>query len=95
MSVAELYRIGDTIEIREQGGAGRMVSLHPSLQRTPTPEEGTDSEVRNNQTQMGLLCQERGCQSSQNMMSTPLTCMVANIKVMSKLRPGAAFLNTA
>ena len=48
MSVAELYRIGDTIEIREQGGAGRMVSLHPSLQRTPTPEEGTDSEVRYN-----------------------------------------------
>ena len=47
VSVAELYRIGDTIEIREQGGAGRMVYLLPSPQRTPSPEEGTDTEVHN------------------------------------------------
>ena len=48
VSVAELYRIGDTIEIREQGGAGRMVYLLPSPQRTPSPEEGADIEVHFN-----------------------------------------------
>ena len=45
ISVAELYKINDTIEIREQGGAGRMVFLLSSPQRTPSPEEGTDTEV--------------------------------------------------
>ena len=46
ISVSELHKISDTIEIREQGGAGRMVYLLPSSERTPSPEEGTDMEVQ-------------------------------------------------
>ena len=53
ISVAELYKINDTIEIREQGGAGRMVYLLSSPQRTPSPEEGTDTEVRDQRTGWG------------------------------------------
>ena len=44
--MSELHKINDIIEIREQGGAGRMVYLLPSSERTPSPEEGTDNEVK-------------------------------------------------
>ncbi|XP_061175452.1 meiosis regulator and mRNA stability factor 1-like isoform X2 [Saccostrea echinata] len=43
ISVSELYKMRDTIEIREQGGAGRMVYLansSPPLSTTPCSEPG-------------------------------------------------------
>ncbi|KAL5019265.1 hypothetical protein ScPMuIL_004987 [Solemya velum] len=44
ISVSELYKMKDTIEIREQGGAGRMVFLVPGI-HAPTPEDNIDVEV--------------------------------------------------
>ena len=37
ISVSDLYKMRDVIEIREQGGSGRMVYLSSVLQLTPTP----------------------------------------------------------
>jgi hypothetical protein len=35
----------DTIEIREQGGAGRMIHLAPELRKTEQPNDTEDGEV--------------------------------------------------
>ncbi|XP_048760043.2 meiosis regulator and mRNA stability factor 1-like isoform X2 [Ostrea edulis] len=50
ISVSELYKMRDTIEIKEQGGAGRMVYLAnspPPLSSTPSsePGEGDRTEI--------------------------------------------------
>jgi len=45
ISVSELYKMRDIIEIREQGGAGRMVYLASSLHNTTTTNETADGEV--------------------------------------------------
>ncbi|XP_071106106.1 meiosis regulator and mRNA stability factor 1-like [Haliotis cracherodii] len=44
ISVSELYKMRDTLDIREQGGAGRMVYLAPVLAKPPTPLEASDTE---------------------------------------------------
>lgn len=36
----------DIIDIREQGGAGRMVYLLEDVRSTPSPQDNTDMEVR-------------------------------------------------
>ena len=35
----------DTIEIREQGGAGRMIHLAPELRKAEQPKDTEDGEV--------------------------------------------------
>lgn len=45
VSVSELYQMKDTIEINEQGGAGRMIHLAPALKKTVPIEEQEDPEV--------------------------------------------------
>ena len=46
VSVSELYKMRDTIEIVEKGGAGRMIHLAPGLKK-PKPDTPNveDSEV--------------------------------------------------
>ncbi|XP_052765793.1 meiosis regulator and mRNA stability factor 1-like isoform X2 [Mya arenaria] len=47
VSVSELYKMRDTIEIVEKGGAGRMIHLAPGLKRaTPEPSNAEDTEVQ-------------------------------------------------
>ena len=47
VSVAELYKMKDTIEIHEQGGAGRMIHLAPALRKPVMDGDQEDSEVSN------------------------------------------------
>ncbi len=49
ISVSELYKMKDTVEIEEQGGAGRMVALIPNLRKSPLQHDPTmsDQEVSN------------------------------------------------
>ena len=65
MSVAELYKMKDTIEIHEQGGAGRMIHLAPALRKPVMDGDQEDSEVSNsirvqfhNQGVLNFSCKE-------------------------------------
>ncbi|CAL1526310.1 unnamed protein product [Lymnaea stagnalis] len=44
VSVSDIYKMRDTIQILETGGAGRWVKLHPGIRRSPTPILGFDGE---------------------------------------------------
>lgn len=44
VSVSDIYKMRDTIQILEAGGAGRWVKLHPGIRRSPTPISGFDGE---------------------------------------------------
>ncbi|XP_064600287.1 meiosis regulator and mRNA stability factor 1-like isoform X2 [Liolophura sinensis] len=46
ISVCELYKMKDIIDIREQGGAGRMVYLLEDVRSTPSPQDNADMEIQ-------------------------------------------------
>ncbi|GFR91344.1 meiosis arrest female protein 1 homolog [Elysia marginata] len=45
VSVSDVYKMRDTIQIMEVGGGGRWVKLQPGIKRTPTPNQNADGEV--------------------------------------------------
>ena len=45
ISVSELYRMRDTVEIEELGSTGRMVSLLPGASTSPAKDSGEDGQV--------------------------------------------------
>ena len=53
ISVSELYRLKDVIDIQGDEGSGRMIMLHSALQGPATPTGGSNSNVTGPTTATG------------------------------------------
>ncbi|KAK3091075.1 hypothetical protein FSP39_016962 [Pinctada imbricata] len=82
ISVSELYKMRDTIDIREQGGAGRMVYLANSPQSTSPNLEGQDAEGSEILEQPA--CHRHCPEGSPAYAEAVNSCMLPNVKVRLK-----------
>ena len=76
ISVSELYKLKDTVDIQDEVGAGRMVSLSSAIRNSPVNQDPNDEEV------MVLLIQRMGLplqfviQLTKHMKGTHWKCWV-------------------
>lgn len=92
ISVSELYKMRDTIEIREQGGAGRMVYLansYPPTSTTPTSDSG-DGDV--NEILEQPACPKHCPEGSVTYAEAVNRCMLPLVRV--RLKTFAADVHT-
>ncbi|XP_060583297.1 meiosis regulator and mRNA stability factor 1-like isoform X2 [Ruditapes philippinarum] len=82
VSVAELYKMKDTIEIREQGGAGRMIHLAPELRKTEQPNDTEDGEVQEIIEQ--IVCPYHCPEGSTMYTEAVNTSILPNVKLQLK-----------
>ncbi|XP_053388921.1 meiosis regulator and mRNA stability factor 1-like [Mercenaria mercenaria] len=82
VSVAELYKMKDTIEIREQGGAGRMIHLAPELRKPDQPKDTEDGEVQEIIEQ--VVCPYHCPEGSTMYAETVSTSILPNVKLQLK-----------
>ncbi|XP_052266236.1 meiosis regulator and mRNA stability factor 1-like isoform X2 [Dreissena polymorpha] len=83
VSVSELYKMKDTIEINEKGGAGRMIHLAPGLKKaSPTEKTSENSEVQ--EITEHVVCKYHCPEGSFMYAEAINTCILPSVKVQLK-----------
>ncbi|GFO25751.1 meiosis arrest female protein 1 homolog, partial [Plakobranchus ocellatus] len=82
VSVSDVYKMRDTIQIMEVGGGGRWVKLQPGIRRTPTPTQNTDGEVIEALEQP--VCTIHCVEGSEHYTDALNSCMLPNVLLLRK-----------
>ncbi|XP_059145129.1 meiosis regulator and mRNA stability factor 1-like isoform X3 [Physella acuta] len=82
VSVSDIYKMRDTIQIVETSGAGRWVKLQPGVRRSPTPTVTADGEVTEvlEQPVCSIHCAEGSVFYTEALNS----CMLPSVKMIRK-----------
>ncbi|KAH9513099.1 Meiosis regulator and mRNA stability factor 1 [Bulinus truncatus] len=82
VSVSDVYKMRDIIQILETGGAGRWVKLQPGICRSPTPALNADGELLEvlEQPVCTIHCAEGSVYYTEALNS----CMLPNVQILRK-----------
>ncbi|RUS91312.1 hypothetical protein EGW08_000926 [Elysia chlorotica] len=82
VSVSDIYKMRDTIQIMEVGGGGRWVKLQPGIKRTPTPNQTAEGEVID---ALELpVCPIHCAEGSEHYIEALNSCMLPNVLMLRK-----------
>lgn len=82
VSVSDIYKMRDTIQIMEVGGGGRWVKLQPGIRRSPTPTQNNEGEVID--TLESPVCQIHCAEGSEHYVEALNSCMLPNVLLLRK-----------
>ncbi|KAI8797405.1 meiosis arrest female protein 1 [Biomphalaria glabrata] len=82
VSVSDIYKMRDIIQVIESGGAGRWVKLQPGICRSPTPVQNADGELSEVLEQP--VCPIHCVEGSLSYTEALNSCMLPNVQILRK-----------